>query len=73
MIRYGYSPFSGSPAPFVHVTIRHPNTGQVSPELPAQIDTVADHTVIPGEIVDALCLTQSGAMFIAGFGSAIQS
>ena len=73
MIRYGYTQFSGSPAPFVHITIRDPNTGNVSAEVAAQIDTAADRTVVPGALVDALGLTQSGALLVAGLGSLVQS
>jgi hypothetical protein len=73
MIRYAYTTFSGPPAPFVHVTVGDPNTGTVSVEVPAQIDSAADRTVIPGALIDALGLTQSGSLLVAGLGSVIQS
>ena len=73
MIRYAYTPYSGSPGPFVHVTIRDPNTGVASGEIPAQIDSAADRTVVPGSVVEALGLVQSGSVLVAGLGSMVQS
>jgi hypothetical protein len=50
MIRYAYNRQVEPPAPFVHVTLRRPGQDQASEELPAQIDTAADRTVIPGSL-----------------------
>jgi predicted aspartyl protease len=56
MIQYRYNVQMAPPAPFVHVTIGHPNEEREANEWPAQLDTAADRTVIPGRIADELKL-----------------
>jgi len=46
MIRYKYNQQVSPPAPFVHVTISRPNDETSVRDLPAQIDTAAEMTMI---------------------------
>jgi hypothetical protein len=71
MIRYAYNRQVEPPAPFVHVTIRRPGPGQASDERPAQIDTAADRTVIPGDLVGQLGLVPLDELPVAGFGGPV--
>jgi len=48
MVRYVYSQQVAPPAPFVHVSVRPPYEGPAGVEVPAQIDTAADLSVMPG-------------------------
>lgn len=59
------------PAPFVYVTVRCPSTGRQAASLPAQLDTAADRTVLPGPLVAALELAEDGRLLFQGFGSQI--
>jgi hypothetical protein len=56
MIRYRYVEHIKPPAPFVNVSVRCPKTGAVAPGVPAQLDTAADRTILPAEVVTALGL-----------------
>jgi len=71
VIRFAYATYSGPPAPFVYVTVRCPQLGTTSQESPAQIDTAADCTVIPGNLVDALQLVEVGQKRVGGLGGHI--
>jgi hypothetical protein len=70
MIRYAFLAQLDPPAPFVNATIRHPVTGVERRDLPAQLDTAADRTVLPAALVGSLGLPQVGMMRLAGFGGA---
>lgn len=68
MIRYRYNHQVSPPAPFAHVTVQRPDgEGPVS-ELPAQLDTGADMTVVPAGAVEQLRLLQFDAIPVLGFG-----
>ena len=71
MIRYGYTTYSTLPAPFAHVALRCPQTGNTSQETAAQIDTGSDFTVLPGKLVDELQLQSMGITQVAGLGGHI--
>jgi hypothetical protein len=71
VIRYRYANQVTPPAPFVQVTVRCPSTGRSAPGLPAQVDTAADRTVLPGPVVTALELAEDGRLLFQGFGSQI--
>ena len=73
MIRYAYQSQLQPPAPFVSVKVRNPATGVELGDLPAQLDTAADRTVLPDTIVKSLGLPQIGSIQIAGFGGVIHS
>jgi hypothetical protein len=69
--RYGYNQQVVPPAPFVHVTLRCPETGKEAADLPAQIDSTADRSVIPGKLVEELRLVPLDELRISGFGGQI--
>ena len=71
MIRYAYNRQVEPPGPFVHVSFRCPDTGQTINNLPAQIDTAADRTVIPGDLVERLGLVPLDELPVAGFGGQV--
>ncbi len=73
MIRYSYLPQLQPPAPFVHVTLRNPVTGAEQPDIPAQLDTAADRTLLPNSMVQALALPQIGSVPIGGVGGIVQT
>jgi hypothetical protein len=73
VIRYPYVEYGAFPAPFVHVSLRCPQTGSRAEELPAQIDTGSDRTILPGPIVRALGLAQIGTMSVAAFGNHVST
>ena len=68
MIRYNYNRQVNPPAPFVHVTIERPSADGTTVEIPAQIDSAADITVIPWRVVEELKLVQFGEQRVGGFG-----
>lgn len=69
MIQYRYSADLNPPAPFVNVSLRCPSTGEQAVGLPAQVDSAADRTVLPGNVVTALKLAQDGRAVFQGLGS----
>jgi predicted aspartyl protease len=68
MIRYRYNQQVSHPAPFVHVTVRGPLGGPAVSNLPAQLDTAADLTVLPWRIVAELGLLEHDRIEALGFG-----
>jgi hypothetical protein len=73
VIRYNYLPQLQPPAPFVHVTLRNPVTGAEQRDVPAQLDTAADRTLLPDPVVQALALPQIGTIPIGGVGGITQT
>ena len=73
MIRYTYNLQKQPPAPFVLVTMRHPRSGAEARDLPAQIDTAADRTLLPLALVQALALDKIGDMDIGGVGGKVET
>jgi hypothetical protein len=71
VIRYGYNSQVQPPAPFVLVTLRHPLTGAEVRDVPAQIDTAADRSLVPLPLVQALALPAIGSLPIGGVGGTI--
>lgn len=55
-------------APFVHVTLRCREAGTEATDIPAQLDSAADRTVIPGRLVDQLALVPLDEVPVSGFG-----
>jgi predicted aspartyl protease len=68
MTRYRYNHQVTPPAPFVYVTLRSPDTAQVSGELPAQLDTGASRTVIPWAALEDLGLIELDQISNIGVG-----
>ena len=73
MIRYSYQSQIRPPAPFVHVTLRNPQTGQALADIPAQLDTAADRTLLPESLTTALSLARTGTITIGGVGGTVQA
>jgi predicted aspartyl protease len=73
MIRYRYNQQVSPPAPFIHVAVRRPGDEASVRDLPAQIDTAADMTVIPWRIVEELQLLQHDEIETLGFGGHVAS
>lgn len=73
MIRYNYVAQLCPPAPFVYVTLRNPVSGAEQRDVPAQLDTAADRTVLPDRVVQDLALPQIGIIPIGGVGGIIQT
>ena len=71
IVRYGYVDQLGVPAPFVHVTLRCPDSPTQVEQIPALVDSGADRTVIPLQFVEELGLVQMDQVTIAGFGGHI--
>ncbi len=73
MIRYAFLAQLDPPAPFVNVVLRNPATGTELRDLPAQLDTAADRTVLPESMVRSLDLPQVGTMKFGGFGGVMHT
>lgn len=71
MIRYAYNAQVHPPAPFVLVTLRHPLTGAELTDVPAQLDTAGDRTLLPLSMVHSLGLAAIGSVPIAGVGGIV--
>jgi predicted aspartyl protease len=71
MIRYAYNQQVNPPAPFVHVSVRAPHKGSAAEEIPAQIDTGADLSVIPWRLVEGLRLVPLDSVSALGFGGQV--
>lgn len=71
MIRYNYNAQHRPAAPFVILTIRHPHSGVEIGNLPAQIDTAADCTLLPSSIAKQLSLDKIGEVAIGGVGGTV--
>lgn len=68
MPRYNYNRQIAPPAPFVHVSLRRPTGGDGLDDVPAQVDTAADMTVVPWSVVESLQLVQLDQRPVGGFG-----
>ncbi len=73
MIRYKYLTQLNPPAPFVYLTLRNPISGAEQRDVPAQVDSAADRTLLPDGVVQALALPQIGTIPIGGVGGVIQT
>lgn len=73
MITFRYNPSVEPPAPFVYVTIANPVTGVRLEQVPAQVDSAADRTVVPAAVVAELGLRSMGDMKIGGLGGTIHT
>ncbi len=73
MIRYRYVSQMQPAAPFVSVTLRNPVSGAEQRDVPAQVDSAADRTLLPDSLVQALGLPQIGTIPIGGVGGLAQN
>ena len=72
MIRYRYQMQAHPPAPFVNVTLRNPQTSIELHDVPAQLDTAADRTLLPDQLVQDLSLPQIRTLIITSVGGLTQ-
>lgn len=70
-IRVPFNTQKSPPAPFVTVTVGDPVGGAIAPDLPAQLDTAADRTVMPLAVMEALGLEPVDEMTVGGFGGGV--
>ena len=68
MIRVAYNQQKQPPAPFVLVTLANPFDGTAMPDVPAQLDTAADRTLVPLALMEALGLEPIDDILIGGVG-----
>jgi predicted aspartyl protease len=73
VIRYRYNQQVSPPAPFVHVTLQCPVAEPALSEIPAQLDTAADVTIVPAGLVEQLHLVQFDAIEVLGFGGILKT
>jgi hypothetical protein len=71
MIHYSYNRQIQPPAPFVHVTVRCAETQKQITDLPAQLDTAADRSAIPGSVAGELALVPLDELPVSGFGGQV--
>jgi hypothetical protein len=71
MIPYAYNRQVEPPAPFVHIALRRPGGASSLDDLPAQVDSAADRTVIPGGLVARLGPVPLDEVPVAGFGGQV--
>ena len=64
MIRYRYNHQLSPPAPFIHVGLQALESADALAELPAQLDSAADITVVPAGLVERLGLVAFGTLEI---------
>jgi len=69
MARYRYVTELNPPAPFMTVSLRCLATGHELSGLPAQVDSAADRTIVPGPTIAELGLVPDGRVVFQGFGS----
>lgn len=72
MIQYSFFTGMSPPAPFALLTLRHPQTGAEVTDVAAQLDTAADRTLLPLELVQTLALDKVGEIEIGGVGGTSQ-
>ena len=68
MIRYRYNQQLSPPAPFVHVSLQGLDGAAAIADLPAQLDTAADMTVVPAAMAERLGLVPFGTVQVSAFG-----
>jgi hypothetical protein len=71
--RYRYNQQVSPPTPFVHVSLRRPIGDEAISDLPAQLDTAADLTVVPLGVVERLGLVPFDAVPVLGFGGILSN
>ena len=73
MTRYRYNQQVDPPAPFVHVTLMRPVGDEAITDLPAQLDTAADRTVVPLDLMEELGVVPLDEIPVLGFGGFISN
>lgn len=66
--RYRYAQEVSPPAPFVYVSISRPDdSGPIADDVPAQVDSASDYTILPEALIEQLGLAQVGQLAVKGF------
>jgi hypothetical protein len=73
MLRVPFNSQVQPPAPFLLVTLSDPLDGRSTPDLPAQLDTAADRTVVPLAVVKSLGLEPVDELEVVGLGGVRQT
>jgi hypothetical protein len=68
VIRVVYNSQKRPPAPFVLLRLANPHDGTAIADVPAQLDTAADRTVIPVPLLESMGLEPVDDMLIGGLG-----
>ena len=66
-MRIDYNPAVSPPAPFVPIAIAHPLRPTAHRAVSAKVDTGADITALPVELVQGLVLSQKHLLEVAGY------
>jgi Retroviral aspartyl protease. len=69
--RYRYNQQVEPPAPFALITLLRPLGDDAITDLPAQLDTAADRTVVPSHFVEEFGLIPLDEVPVLGFGGII--
>ena len=67
MTLYKYNSQVQPPAPFVYVTLENAADGNKLEDVPAQVDSAADRSVIPLSLIKVLGVAQMGTLTVGGF------
>ena len=72
--RYRYVEDYSPPAPFAYISLAKPQENSPSVvDIPAQIDSAFDYTVLPQSIIEQLEIVQLGQVAVMGFSNAVHS
>ena len=71
--RYRYNQQVSPPGPFVHVALQRPVGDETISDLPAQLDTAADLTVVPLSLIEQLGLLPFDVLPVLGFGGVLSN
>jgi predicted aspartyl protease len=69
VIRYSYNKQVNPPGPFIHVHLTSPDGSHEVRDVPAQIDTGADITVVPESVVLELQLVAAEEITVTALGN----
>jgi hypothetical protein len=71
MTVYRYNQQLSPAAPFVHVRLARPYGALFLDDIPAQLDTAADFSLLPRELFDQLQLVKLRDIPVGGFGGRV--
>jgi predicted aspartyl protease len=67
MTVYHYHHSFSPPAPLVYVTLRHPEQEIEVQDIPAQVDTGSDRTIVPQRYIEGLSVVRLREIELVGF------
>ena len=72
--RYKYVEDYSPPAPFGYISLAQPQEdGPVMEDVPAQIDSASDYTILPQSLIEQLRLVRLGQVSVMGFSGAVHT